>query len=115
MTATTSYHGSTPGNLRIERKLDADGVVLVLAGELDLASSPALDRQLRELDGTNPGRLLIDLSRLDFMDSTGLAIMIGAQQSAQDNGHRLSLRPGPGQVQRLFELTGVLDRFTFEE
>jgi stage II sporulation protein AA (anti-sigma F factor antagonist) len=59
--------------------------------------------------------LLIDLSRLDFMDSTGLAVMIRAQRAAQANGHRLSLRHGPTHILRLFELTGLLDHFTFED
>ena len=49
------------------------------------------------------------------MDSTGLALMIKAQQSAEANGHRLAFRRGTSQVQRLFELSGVLERFTFED
>jgi anti-anti-sigma factor len=49
------------------------------------------------------------------MDSSGLKLMIRAGQSAQANGHRLALRRGSPQVQRLFELTGVLDGFTFED
>jgi len=110
-----SHDPATPWNLRIDRRPDPEGVVLALTGELDLASSPVLDRQLRELEGTNPGRLVIDLSRLDFMDSTGLAVMIRAQRAAQANGHRLSLRHGPTHILRLFELTGLLDHFTFED
>jgi anti-sigma B factor antagonist len=103
-----------PGSIAIEPAMDALGVVVALQGELDLATSRELDLRLREIESTNPGRLLIDLSGLEFMDSTGLAVMIRAQQSAQANGHRLAFRPGPPQVQRLFELTGMLDRFTFE-
>jgi anti-anti-sigma factor len=104
-----------PSGLRIERLTDEQGVVLLLVGELDLESAPELDRQLRELEQTNPGRLLIDLAGLDFMDSSGLAVMVRAGRSARDNGHHLVLRPGPTQVQRLFELTGVLQRFVFED
>lgn len=40
------------------------------------------------------------------MDSTGLAVLIRAEQDAQENGHRLHLCPGSPQVQRVFELTG---------
>lgn len=105
----------TPGSLTIQRLIDDRGVVLELGGELDLESAPELERQLKEVGDTRPGRLLIDLGRLEFMDSTGLAVMVRAQRSARDNGHRLALRPGPTQVQRLFELTGVLDRFVFED
>jgi anti-sigma B factor antagonist len=100
--------------LRIRRIDDEHGVVLRLGGELDLASAPELERQLAEIQRHSAGRILIDLTNLEFMDSTGLALMIRAQQAAQANGRQLRLRRGSAQVQRLFELTAVLDRFTFE-
>jgi len=106
---------SNRGGLTILHELDAQGVVLVLTGELDLVSAPELDRQVRALGGASHGRLLIDLSGLEFMDSTGLASMIHAQRSAAANGHELSLRRGPDQVQRLLELTGLSGQFTFEQ
>src|SRR5258708_38224057 len=115
MAEPVSHDPTWPGSLTIERTADAEGVVFALGGELDLESAPCLDRELRELDGTSPGRVLIDLSNLEFMDSTGLSVIVQAHRSAQANGHRLALRPGPPQVQRLFELTGVRQRFSFEE
>lgn len=102
-----------PGHLQIRRVDDADGTVVALHGELDLSSAPTLETLLRELDDTIPGRILIDLRELKFMDSSGLALMIRAQQMALAAGYRLELRPGPNQVQRLFEMTGTLDRFDF--
>jgi anti-sigma B factor antagonist len=104
-----------PRQLEIHRHGDAGGVVLVLQGELDLASAPELAQELRELEATDVGRILIDLREVRFMDATGISLMIRAQQSADANGHRLALRRGPDQVQRLFQLTGVLDRFTFQD
>jgi anti-anti-sigma factor len=105
---------SLPTGLTIQRIADDRGVILQLAGELDLESAPELDRQLQELAAARPEHVLIDLSALEFMDSSGLAVMVRAQRSAREHGHRLALRPGPTQVQRLFELTGMLQRFTFE-
>jgi anti-anti-sigma factor len=115
MTGVASSHAATPGHLGIQRKPDAQGIVVALTGELDLASAPELDRQLRDLDDTNPGRLLIDLSGLEFIDSTGLALMVRAQQAANGNGHKLSLRRGPAQIQKLFEVTRLVEHFTFED
>ncbi len=103
-----------PGRLAIRRVVDARGVILALRGELDLATAPELESQLRAIEASHPGRVLIDLGGLEFMDSTGLGVMVRAHKAAQANGHRLAFRPGPHQVQRLFELTGMLDRFTFE-
>jgi anti-sigma B factor antagonist len=102
-----------PRHLQIQRNADAHGVVIALRGELDLGSAPHFEQQLGEIQETPPGRILIDLRSLDFIDCTGIALMIRAQQSAHANGHRLALRRGPRQVQRLFQLTGLLDHFTF--
>jgi anti-sigma B factor antagonist len=102
-----------PGHLEIQRDADAHGVVVALRGELDLGSAPHFQQELREIQEARPARILIDLRSLDFIDCTGIALMIRAQQSAHANGRRLALRRGPRQVQRLFQLTGLLDHFTF--
>jgi anti-anti-sigma factor len=115
MSEIAPHDAATPVGLVIQRSIDAGGIVLELAGELDLESAPEFERHVQELQPSNPGRLLIDLSGLKFMDSTGLAVMVRAGRSARDNDYRLLLRPGPPQVQRLFELTGVLEHFAFEE
>jgi anti-sigma B factor antagonist len=101
--------------LQIEQIRDERRLTLRLRGELDLSSAPELKRLIDEFEAENADCLLIDLRDLEFMDSTGLAMMVSAGQAAQRNGHQLRLRAGSPPVQRLFELTGVLDRFTFEE
>jgi len=113
MTEIAPRDAEPMGSLRIHRVRDEHGVVLELSGELDLASAPEVERQLAEIEGEKPDRILVDLSGVSFMDSTGLAVMLRAQQTAETNGHQLCLRPGSPQVQRLFEITGALERFTF--
>ena len=90
-------------------------VVLSLSGELDLQSAAELEHELHTIRSDRPERILLDLSQLEFMDSTGLALIIRAEQEAADDGISLRLRSGGHQVRRLFEITGVLDRFTFDE
>jgi anti-sigma B factor antagonist len=102
-----------PKPSEIQRHTDSHGVVVTLRGELDLASAPALERVLREIKETQPGRIVIDLRPLDFMDCTGLSLIFRAQQHADANGYLLALRRGPCQVQRLFQLTDLVDHFTF--
>lgn len=115
MAEPVSHDVALPGSLTIRCTADDRGAVVILGGELDLESAPELDRQLREVAGASPGRLLIDLSGLEFMDSTGLSVIVHAHRDSQANGHQLALRPGPPQVQRLFELTGVRQHLSFEE
>lgn len=115
MSEFASGDSSPPALLAIKRVDDPRGVVLALDGELDLSTVPELDRQLSDATDAKPERVLVDLSRLAFMDSTGLASIVRAHQSAQAGGSRFHLRAGPPQVQRLLQLTGLIDVFTFEE
>ncbi len=103
-----------PGQLLIESRTEDDRLILTLRGELDLTSVPQFERELRDAEAANPARLVIDLSGLDFMDSTGLGALLQARERAKDD-HELSLRRGPRQVQRVLELTKTLEVFTFED
>jgi anti-sigma B factor antagonist len=104
-----------PGQLQIEASTRADTVLLSLRGELDLTSAPVFDRELRAAEATNPRRVVIDLSGLEFMDSTGLRALLLARERAQSDGHELALRRGPRQVQRVLELTKTAEAFEFED
>jgi anti-anti-sigma factor len=104
-----------PGQLVIETSDDGDAVVVSLRGELDLTSAPVFERALRAAESGNPRQLIIDLSGLEFMDSTGLRALLLARERAQADGHGLALRRGPRQVQRVLELTKTVDAFVFED
>lgn len=101
------------GALVIRRVHEADAVVLALSGELDLSSAQALSREL--IDAEASGRVVVDLSGLKFMDSTGLHTLLSAQRRYEQSGSRLSLLRGPPQVQRVFELTVTERAFTFDD
>jgi anti-sigma B factor antagonist len=113
--AGTQTGPPTPGQLQIQQTGDHRETVLALDGELDLATAPELERRLRAAGLSSSGRLVIDLRRLRFMDSTGISLLIEAQQAASAGGWSLALRRGPAQVQRVLELTGILERFDFED
>jgi anti-anti-sigma factor len=84
--------------------------LIVISGELDLASGPELQAELGRLRQSAPAQLIVDLRRLDFMDSTGLCILVKAHQDAVEDGREFGLIRGTQQVQRLLELTGVAER-----
>jgi anti-sigma B factor antagonist len=86
--------------------------IIAVSGELDLASSPALQEELDRVSASGTEMLIIDLRELDFMDSTGLSVLVRAHQRAEEQGRRLAMVKGPQQVQRLLSLTGVADRMT---
>jgi anti-sigma B factor antagonist len=92
---------------------DGERAVLIgVSGELDLASSPELERELERGTASDVELLIIDLRKLEFMDSTGLSVLVRAHQKATQSGKRFALVKGPQQVQRLLSLTGVAERLT---
>ena len=95
---------------RVDVRTEGHTAVIVVRGELDLASSPALEEQLEQLWGSEAKLLVIDLRELEFMDSTGLSIIVKAHQRFADDGRQLGLVRGSSQVQRLLDLTGVAER-----
>ena len=86
---------------------------LVLAGKFDMATSPDVETVLVAC-AASARRLTLDLSQLTFMDSTGLGLVLSAQRLCRASGAEFALVPGPRQVQRVFEITGLLDVLPFQ-
>jgi anti-sigma B factor antagonist len=82
-------------------------------GALDLATAPALDKQLAELRAAGFRALVLDLRALTFMDSTGLRTVLSWDKAARSDGFTLAIVPGAPQIQRVFELTRTTERVTF--
>jgi anti-sigma B factor antagonist len=96
-------------NPRIEVALsDEDGVpVIRLAGELDLSTAETARVAIAPaMEGTPPS-LVLDLSGLEFMDSTGIALMVSLTRLAG----RVDLRRPQQSIRRLLEVTGLVDTF----
>jgi anti-anti-sigma factor len=87
-----------------ELGLRGGGIRLTLVGELDMAAAPTLERRLAQLQNDHtPVR--IDLSRVEFIDSSGLRVLITAWNDAQHDGWRFEIDPKLShQAAQLFEL-----------
>ena len=77
-----------------------------VTGELDLATAERLERTLRDAQA-EARQVVLDLRRLTFMDCSGMRVILGAAQRARQAGDRLTVVPGPAQVERVFTLTGA--------
>jgi anti-sigma B factor antagonist len=102
-------------HFQVEVQTIGRAAVITVSGELDLASSAGLDEELQRLIESDFGQVIVDLRRLEFMDSTGLSTLVKAHQRAEETGQRFGLVRGPQQVQRLLSLTGVEERLTFAD
>ena len=85
---------------------------VMLSGELDMATAPQLADALAEAP-RDCVALIVDLSELAFMDSTGLKTILSAHARFAEAGCRLVLIAGRPQVQKVFELTGTQERLEF--
>jgi anti-sigma B factor antagonist len=96
-----------PEDLTVRVEQDGQGAVLVLTGELDLASGETFLDRLQAVEAGRPELITLDLSGLRFLDSSGLALVVRAHTRARNEGRRLVIIPGPPQVQRVFDITGL--------
>ena len=83
----------------------------MLAGELDMESADALKCKVAELRVPEVTEIVLDLRQVDFIDSSGLRVLLALRNDAEHNGHALTLVPPPPAARRLFELTGTVNLF----
>jgi anti-anti-sigma factor len=89
--------------LEIETARDGDGVVISLSGELDLATADDLGRLIRDVEESDISRIVIDLSELSFVDSSGLQALLHARSRGDG---RISFLPSKHEaVTRVLALT----------
>jgi anti-sigma B factor antagonist len=95
------------------RILERDRTLVVeVEGELDLATAPLLEEKLNEVESGGAPRVLLDLDRVEFMDSSGLHVLLRHVLWSED-GTRYAVTRGSAQVQRLFRASGVIDRLPY--
>ena len=101
------------GSLSVRSRRDGDAHVVELIGELDLDGAPAVEEELLAAEATDAPSIVVDLGGLQFIDSTGIRLIVMAAERDVDG--RLTLRRGTKQVQRVFEITDLVDRLPFAE
>lgn len=102
-----------PLSMRCRRR--QHGWVVTLTGELDLSCVAALREELERIAAERPATIVLDLSHLGFLDSTGLREILRIEQRLRGGPTRLLLRRGPERVQRVFAVTGTEDRLPFAD
>ncbi len=90
---------------------DGDRVVVSLSGDLDLASAPELQVRLLGVFALPLTRVVLDLEHLDFMDSTGLSVLVRAHRAARERTITLTLESPNPQVEWMLSLTGLAPLF----
>ena len=103
-----------PEPFRVDVDAADDGLRVRPVGELDLATTDDLDARLRELHAQGHKRLVLDLSGLRFMDSTGLRLLLGWDAASRQNGFEFRLTAPPPHVERVLKVAGVGEKLRFQ-
>jgi anti-sigma B factor antagonist len=99
--------------LEIDSELHADTARLTPVGELDIATAPQLEQEVRSLLARPVREVVIDLSRLTFIDSSALRLFIVLNERSSSEGWSLALIRPTGQVRSVFEITGAEESLPF--
>jgi anti-sigma B factor antagonist len=101
------------GQLRVHSERIGVVHTVSIVGELDLANVDQLEHELLRVEATDALTIILDLSGLTFVDSTGLRAILRAHARSRADSNRLALLRGPTSVQRLFEICGVSELLPF--
>ena len=105
-------HEPAIDNTNVNVVVSRDGAVASLRGRIDIDSSPPVrDRLLALLNRSHPGAVIIDLSGVTHIDSSGIATLIEALRLARAHKTELRLQGLEDRLFRFFEITGILSLF----
>jgi anti-sigma B factor antagonist len=101
-------------NLDFQTTRNGTVAVIAATGELDLSGAALLEEELERLAAeADLGTVVLDLRELEFMDSSGLRLVVLADMRAREAGRRFALVRGKETVHRVFEITRMSERLDF--
>ena len=102
--------------LRVTSRSQGEHIVLALAGEIDHYTAPRLQAELTAaLAAAKSGQIVVDMSAVDFCDSTGMNVLLAAHRLASEKGGDLTLAAPRAPVRKILEVTGLQSVFTIHD
>ena len=98
-------------DLRLDVSQRGEWSIVEVGGEVDVATAPRLREQLISLVGDGRYRIVVSLEGVDFIDSTGLGVLISGLKRVRTHGGRFSLVCTEPRILKVFEITGLLAVF----
>jgi len=103
------------GELSMSSERKGDVHTICLSGELDLATVEAVELELERVEATDVAAIVLDLSELEFMDLSGVWLMLTANARSRADSNRLQLLRGQAAVQRVLAMSGVEQLLPFAD
>ena len=98
-------------DLDLNVRKDGDHSVLEVAGEIDVYTAPKLREQLIELVSDGSYDIVVDLEKVDFLDSTGLGVLVGGLKRVRNHDGSLQLVCTQEKILKIFRITGLTKVF----
>jgi anti-sigma B factor antagonist len=102
-------------DLGLDVKEQGGWVVLSVSGEVDVATAPRLRERLVDLVTEGNHRIVVDLENVDFLDSTGLGVLVGALKRVRTHDGDLGLVCTQPRILKVFEITGLTKVFAIHK
>ena len=98
-------------NLDLDTKQVGDHTVVLVGGEIDVYTAPQLREKLVDLVGEQKYHLIVDMENVDFLDSTGLGVLVGGLKRVRAHDGSLQLVCTQERILKIFRITGLTKVF----
>jgi anti-sigma B factor antagonist len=98
-------------NLDLETSKHGDASVISLRGEIDVYTAPRLRQALIDLVEGGAKDIVVDMDRVDFLDSTGLGVLVGGLKRVKSNEGEMKLVVTQDRIMKIFDITGLAKVF----
>ena len=99
--------------LKVSTRSQGGRIIMSLGGEIDLYTAPRLHGELASvLSAEGPAQIVVDMSGVDFCDSTGMNVLLSAHRRAREQGGDLELAAPRATVRKILQVTGLETVFT---
>ena len=99
-------------DLSLSTRTEGDRTVVTVGGEIDVYTAPKLREQLIDLVSSGNYHLVVDMEGVDFLDSTGLGVLVGVMKRILQHGGEMQLRAPRPAARKVFDITGLDRVFT---
>jgi anti-sigma B factor antagonist len=107
--------GTVEQHFSIEQRLEGRLPVVVVEGEIDVATAPQLRECLHDVIAQGHDTIILDLLPVTFLDSTALGVLVGALKRCRELGGELHVVVSDVRIMKIFEITGLTSVFPISE
>jgi anti-sigma B factor antagonist len=102
-------------DLTLEYREEGDRTVLDVGGEIDVYTAPKLRERLVELVSEGHYKIIVDMTKVEFLDSTGLGVLVGGLKRVRSHDGQLALVCNQERIYKIFRITGLTKVFPIHE